>query len=126
LISTLLALLAVLKNVRALNAPDGTPYPGRNPTSKPEWVKYYQNLGDRATVYESCNDRNTWALTYDDGPSTQFTPALLDYLDQQNVKATFFVIGLNIVQSQASMDLVKRAYNAGHQIAVHTWTHPYV
>ncbi|SJZ95826.1 Peptidoglycan/xylan/chitin deacetylase, PgdA/CDA1 family [Pilibacter termitis] len=60
------------------------------------------------------------ALTYDDGPSPTSTPALLAYLKEQNIPATFFVLG-----SEASKypDIVKQAYDNGNQIASHTYHH---
>jgi peptidoglycan/xylan/chitin deacetylase (PgdA/CDA1 family) len=48
--------------------------------------------------------------------NSQYTNALLDYLSSAGIKTTFFVIGVNVLASQAAVDAVKRAYNAGHQI----------
>lgn len=61
------------------------------------------------------------ALTFDDGPSAQYTPQILDVLKENNIKATFFVIGHNVV---AHSDLVKREALEGHAIGNHTWSHP--
>lgn len=55
-------------------------------------------------------------LTFDDGPS-YVTEKILDILDKENVKATFFVINAN--------KLTKRAYNSGHTIGLHSDTHNY-
>lgn len=60
-------------------------------------------------------------LTFDDGPS-RITDDILDILDRYNVKATFFVLGSNV---EAKPELVKRAYNSGHFIASHGFTHKY-
>ncbi|KAK5814742.1 hypothetical protein F5H01DRAFT_347252 [Linnemannia elongata] len=60
-----------------------------------------------------------WGLTYDDGPTT-FSGKLYDFLDTTDQKATLFYIGSNVVQNPA---LARRACGAGHQIAVHTWSH---
>ncbi|KAG0228934.1 hypothetical protein B0O80DRAFT_440583 [Mortierella sp. GBAus27b] len=60
-----------------------------------------------------------WGLTYDDGPTT-FSGALYDELDKTNQKATLFYIGSNVIQN---WQLARRACEAGHQIAVHTWSH---
>jgi peptidoglycan/xylan/chitin deacetylase (PgdA/CDA1 family) len=53
-----------------------------------------------------------WALTYDDGPGP-FTSAFLDALDKNNIKATLFVTGQQVVMYP---QLLKRASDAGHEI----------
>jgi len=60
-----------------------------------------------------------WGLTYDDGP-TEFSTQLYDFLDTTNQKATLFYIGSNVIQNWQA---ARRACGAGHQIAVHTWSH---
>ncbi|KAJ3262044.1 Vacuolar protein sorting-associated protein 35 [Boothiomyces macroporosus] len=74
----------------------------------------------RPTDIQLCEDSVSWGLTFDDGPSPS-TPILLDYLKANELTATFFVVG-----SQAARypDTVLRAYNEGHHIAIHTWSHP--
>ncbi|KAG0370649.1 hypothetical protein BC939DRAFT_180404 [Gamsiella multidivaricata] len=67
-----------------------------------------------------CPKTGTWGLTYDDGPSPD-SPRLYDYLLQHNQKATLFIVGSRAVSYQATL---KRAYQEGHQIAIHTWSHP--
>lgn len=57
-------------------------------------------------------------LTFDDGPG-QYTDELLDILKKYNVKATFFVTA----QFKSYIPLIKREYEEGHSIAVHTLTH---
>ena len=64
---------------------------------------------------------NKIALTFDDGPDPQWTPKILDVLKQKNVKATFFLIGIEAEKYGA---LTKRVYNEGHEIGNHTFTHP--
>jgi cellulose synthase/poly-beta-1,6-N-acetylglucosamine synthase-like glycosyltransferase/peptidoglycan/xylan/chitin deacetylase (PgdA/CDA1 family)/spore germination protein YaaH len=61
------------------------------------------------------------ALTFDDGPDPEWTPAILDILKQESVPATFFVIGKN---GQAYPDLLRRIVNEGHEVGNHTFTHP--
>jgi cellulose synthase/poly-beta-1,6-N-acetylglucosamine synthase-like glycosyltransferase/peptidoglycan/xylan/chitin deacetylase (PgdA/CDA1 family)/spore germination protein YaaH len=61
------------------------------------------------------------ALTFDDGPDPEWTPAILDILKQENVPATFFVIGKN---GQAHPELLRRIVNEGHELGNHTFTHP--
>ena len=60
------------------------------------------------------------ALTFDDGPS-QYTSTLLDGLAARGVKVTFFMQGCN---AENYPNVVKRAYQEGHQIASHTYNHP--
>ncbi|MET0840248.1 MAG: bifunctional polysaccharide deacetylase/glycosyltransferase family 2 protein [Marmoricola sp.] len=59
------------------------------------------------------------ALTFDDGP-TKWTDQILDVLDEHGVKATFFVIGSRVSERP---DLVRRMYEEGHEVGVHTYTH---
>lgn len=61
------------------------------------------------------------ALTFDDGPNNTTTPYLLDILKDNNVKATFFMLGQNVEQNEA---VVKRVFDEGHEIASHSYSHP--
>lgn len=61
------------------------------------------------------------ALTFDDGPSPDWTPQILDILKEKNVKATFFIVG---VSGEAYPGIVKRILAEGHEIGNHTFTHP--
>jgi len=73
-------------------------------------------------VIQRSGDRPGWlALTFDDGPDPKWTPAILDILKQENVPATFFIVGKN---GQAYPDLVRRIVNEGHEVGNHTFTHP--
>lgn len=59
-------------------------------------------------------------LTFDDGPTIRSTPYILDILKEEDIKATFFVIGKYV---EHHPDLVKRAYEEGHYLANHTYSH---
>ena len=61
------------------------------------------------------------ALTFDDGPSLQDTEGLLDLLASEQVPATFFVLGSQIASGREH--IVKRAYDEGHEIASHGYSH---
>lgn len=62
------------------------------------------------------------ALTFDDGPSAEYTPILLDGLKQRGVKATFFLIGENIEKEENAV-LVRRMAEEGHLLGNHTYHH---
>ena len=68
-------------------------------------------------------DKKQIALTFDDGPSRQNTEAILEILDQYNIKATFFVIGQN---AKKDPERIKLIYEKGHEIGNHTYTHAYI
>lgn len=74
----------------------------------------------RETDITTCPNKNTWGLSYDDGPSP-YTPTLLDYLDEHNLKSTFFVVGSRAISRP---DMLQLEYMGGHQLSVHTWSHP--
>ena len=61
-------------------------------------------------------------LTFDDGPSKTVTPLILDLLKQENIKATFFVLGARV---DLNPSIVKREYEEGHFIANHGYSHIY-
>ena len=65
--------------------------------------------------------KNKIALTFDDGPDSEWTPAILDILKAKHVKATFFVIGEN---AEANPGLIARILAEGHELGNHTFTHP--
>ena len=61
-------------------------------------------------------------LTFDDGPSDRVTPKILDVLKEENVKATFFIVGKNAVLRK---DILRRAVREGHTLGVHSYSHVY-
>lgn len=79
------------------------------------------NLPTSEDIY-GCPKDHQWALTFDDGPSN-YTIELLDLLDEHNIKATFCVMGVHVKKYP---EIVKRAYESGHQIASHTYSHPHL
>src|SRR5581483_2993759 len=60
------------------------------------------------------------ALTFDDGPDATWTPLVLDVLRRHHVRATFFVVGSQVV---AHPGLLRAEVRAGHEIGSHTFTH---
>src|SRR6201982_3404670 len=61
------------------------------------------------------------AMSFDDGPSATLTPKLLDLLTARHIKATFFVIGENVMEHP---EIVARAAREDHEIGNHSWSHP--
>lgn len=59
-------------------------------------------------------------LTFDDGPSAEYTPKILQILEKEKVPATFFMLGIN---AESNIPLVKRIYKDGYEIGNHTFTH---
>ncbi|HVB88959.1 MAG TPA: polysaccharide deacetylase family protein [Beijerinckiaceae bacterium] len=62
-------------------------------------------------------------LTFDDGPSPETTPLVLDALKAQCVRAVFFDVGRN---ARYFPNLVRREIAEGHTVGHHTWSHPQV
>lgn len=62
------------------------------------------------------------ALTFDDGPDPDSTPRILDTLRENDLQATFFVIGHKAVNHP---DLLRRIVEEGHTIANHSYSHSY-
>ena len=59
-------------------------------------------------------------LTFDDGPSAEFTPKVLNILEKEKVPATFFIVGL---EAEQNIPLLQRIYKDGYEIGNHTFTH---
>lgn len=60
------------------------------------------------------------ALTFDDGPSTENTPKVLEILKQYNAHATFFVVGTRVA---TGTEVLKQEVAQGCEIANHSWNH---
>ena len=73
-----------------------------------------------SNIYHS--DTKRVFLTFDDGPSKTVTPLILDLLKQENIKATFFLLGS---RAELNPDIVKREYDEAHYIANHGYSHNY-
>jgi peptidoglycan-N-acetylglucosamine deacetylase len=68
-------------------------------------------------------DQRRVALTFDDGPDPEHTPALLDALAELHAPATFFVLGKQV---EAHPDLARRIAREGHELGNHTYSHRYL
>lgn len=62
-------------------------------------------------------------LTFDDGPSLNITPQILDVLKENNIKATFFIVDYQVGSEREA--LIVRAFNEGHTIGLHGTSHTY-
>ena len=65
-------------------------------------------------------DKTAVYLTFDDGPHPEITPWVLDLLEKENIKATFFCVGQN---AKKYPHLIEHILQAGHRIGNHTMTH---
>ena len=80
----------------------------------------YGNVTEKTRTVKVVGQQGVVYLTFDDGPSA-YTSRLLDILDKYNVKATFFVT----YAYPGSAFNIKREYESGHTVAVHSYTHNY-
>lgn len=79
----------------------------------------YQAFGDIAARVET--DRPVIALTFDDGPTAEFTDEVLAMLDALDVKATFFVTGKEVGENPEE---ARAIVAAGHELGNHSYSHP--
>jgi peptidoglycan-N-acetylglucosamine deacetylase len=77
-------------------------------------------LGTRRVVWNTTVTEPVAAITFDDGPTPEYTPRILDALDRAGVTATFNVMGWNGVHHP---DVLRDVVAAGHEIGNHTWDH---
>lgn len=94
--------------------------------SSPYWYTITYTVcdhsGNQAQISREVNViRGSVALTFDDGPSLNITPQILDLLEQNNVPATFFIIGFGSNKE----DIVLREFTDGHTIGYHGMSHEY-
>ncbi|WP_339889693.1 polysaccharide deacetylase family protein [uncultured Flavobacterium sp.] len=71
-------------------------------------------------VWDIPNSENKIYLTFDDGPTPLITEWVLEILEKENIKATFFCIGNNI---EKYPEIFKKIIEAGHSIGNHTFNH---
>lgn len=71
-------------------------------------------------VEDRTSDGRGYALTFDDGPHAEGTPAVLDVLAREQVRATFFLVG---EQVRRNPSLPREILDAGHQVALHCDRH---
>lgn len=103
---------------------------GKNVTREGEKYAYdslkiqnYLLKGEK--IFEEGKEEKLVFLTFDDGPSLDNTPKVLDILKEHNVKGTFFVLGTNLDKGEEYRELLKRILYEGHAIANHGYSHNY-
>ncbi|KAJ7129671.1 hypothetical protein C8R44DRAFT_777382 [Mycena epipterygia] len=121
------ALNAAVSSSAIPNIPPSTNVPMQNPT-------YPTGFDPNGAVvcsatYKCRNPGDVWdapdgyvGIGFDDGPQPA-SGALLAFLQANNQPSTHFMIGVNLIQNPNEFNT---AFNMGGDIAVHTWTHPYM
>ncbi|MBU0469630.1 MAG: polysaccharide deacetylase family protein [Candidatus Omnitrophica bacterium] len=77
-------------------------------------------LTRKGTIYRVKSKGKRVALTFDDGPSLEWTPKILDELKASNIKATFFLVGYHV---QKYPDIARRIVAEGHEVGNHGYAH---
>ncbi|MDE7084444.1 MAG: polysaccharide deacetylase [Clostridia bacterium] len=85
-----------------------------------QFLSVCENFGVKIALAET--PEKCVYLTFDDGPSDRVTPKILDVLKEENVKATFFIVGK---MAERRKYLVEREFAEGHTVAVHSYSHVY-
>ena len=99
-----------------------------NTNDKPEYdiftnqERKERNLPTALTNIEPHVGKKVIYLTFDDGPDSENTPLVLSILKENDVKATFFVVGTEVSKHP---EIVKQIFTAGHAIGNHTFNHVY-
>ena len=84
---------------------------------------YVQPARESPFIIRGPRDTRRIAITFDDGPSPGVTEKVLQALSQNRAKATFFMIGNRIKESP---NLAREVQSQGHEIANHSYTHPFL
>ncbi|HWK23691.1 MAG TPA: polysaccharide deacetylase family protein [Ureibacillus sp.] len=82
--------------------------------------QYYEEAGQ--IIWDIKTEEKVVALTFDDGPNQKDTSEILDLLEQYEAKGTFFIVG---EQAEKNPEIILRMYQEGHDLANHTYTHPF-
>lgn len=79
--------------------------------------------GNLDIIWHGPEDKPWVALTFDDGPTLQYTARVLDILRNEKIHATFFVVGQS---AKKYPGLIRRMVREGHEVENHTYAHPYL
>jgi len=77
-------------------------------------------LTRKGTIYRIKTDKPRVAITFDDGPSPEWTPKILEELSKADIKATFFFIGHHV---QKYPEVARQVAAGGHTIGNHGYAH---
>lgn len=120
--SRVIAKLAKEEQVKLFNLPVPVQFQGKT-------IRSIQLKNKKQVKHQQKRDANTpakqllpIALTFDDGPWPETTSQVLDILQKNSVKATFFVVGKQV---QKHPQLLRQIVAEGHAIGNHTWSHQY-
>lgn len=80
-----------------------------------------EEFEERFINYIEENGKSVIYLTFDDGPSVDITPKILDILKEENVPATFFILNYDSKKE----NILKREVQEGHSIGIHGYSHEY-
>jgi peptidoglycan/xylan/chitin deacetylase (PgdA/CDA1 family) len=111
-----LELIAVMENELAENDSSSQ----TSTEEVPDYTRMYPNLYTVYSIPKDIEDRKVAYLTFDDGPSEN-TFKVLDILEEQDIKATFFIVGSAI--KKKNEDSLVRMMHEGHTIGIHTYSH---
>lgn len=84
------------------------------------WYVYHGLWFQNGVIRRGSRNRKAVALTFDDGPTSEYTTRILDVLKDKNVKATFFLVGREV---EKNPDIARRIVIEGHEIGNHTYRH---
>ncbi|MCW2964985.1 MAG: polysaccharide deacetylase family protein [Actinomycetia bacterium] len=86
----------------------------------PALAPHVPSLASAYRIERRIESRDRVALTFDDGPHAEGTPAVLEELARRGATATFFLVGEQVAQRPA---LAREIVDAGHEVAVHGYRH---
>ncbi len=87
------------------------------------FIGYLEAAIPAGVYYRASTSSKRIALTFDDGPHPVYTEKILDILKEEDVIASFFMIGSNVAYYP---QIAKRVASAGHEIGNHSYTHPHI
>lgn len=85
-----------------------------------DWNPQRRRSWKRAPGLERVRDARGAALTFDDGPDPDWTPATLEALAAAGATATFFLVGARVA---AAPEIVREIVSGGHEVAIHGMEH---